>query len=151
MENTHYIKMENLKNGYCYKILARNAYVGVWISQMKAFMISRYKMGDYPFLFYEYHWDTNDAIHFPYGTAKPMAIIEKFPFKIKDDYTDEESKQISHYLDELEESNPITPGINTLQQRKQAAINWEKRLEAKRCLARELEQQGISCRLRKTV
>ena len=79
-----------------------------------------------------------------------MEIIEKFPFKIKDEYTDEESKQIIHYLDELEESNPVTPGINTLQQRKQAAINWEKRLEAKRCLARELEQQGISCRLRKT-
>ena len=63
MEDT-YIKMENLKNGYCYKILVRNAYVGVWITQMKAFMISRYKMGDYYYLFYEYHWDTNDAILF---------------------------------------------------------------------------------------
>ncbi len=30
-KNTDYLKMEHLKDGYCYKIYANNAYVGVWV------------------------------------------------------------------------------------------------------------------------
>ena len=36
-ESEDYLKMEGLKDGYGYKIWARNAYVGVWIECKKAF------------------------------------------------------------------------------------------------------------------
>ncbi|MDP2903165.1 MAG: hypothetical protein Q8N96_08660 [Methylovulum sp.] len=136
--------IENLKNGYCYKIFARNAYVGVWKENQKAFMISRYKMGANPFLFDECHWDTNDEKTFPFGTVKPIELIEKFPFELKENYIDSEEQQILSYLDALEENNSVIAGINTLQHRKQSAIRYEKKLEAKRRLAARLKRHGIS-------
>jgi hypothetical protein len=143
-DNTDYLKLENLNNGYCYKIFARNAYVGVWKENQKAFMISRYKMGANPFLFDEYHWDTNDEKNFPFGTVKPIELIEKFPFELKENYSDSEAQKILNYLDILEENNPVIPGINSIQHRKQSAIQWELKQEAKRKFAAWLKQQGIS-------
>ena len=143
-ENTDYLKIENLKDGSCYKIYARNAYVGVWNEKLKAFMISRYKVGGNPYLFHEYHWDTNDEKNFPFGTAKPLELIEKFPFELKENYIDKEEQKILNYLDELEENNPLIPGINSLQQRKQAAINFERRLKTKSRLAARLKKLGLT-------
>lgn len=70
--------MEELQNGYLYRINARNAEYGIWIEEDKAFMISRLKFG-YNFLFKEDHWDTG----FPYGTVKPIRLMWKPPFKVE--------------------------------------------------------------------
>ena len=120
--------MEDLKHGYCYKIYARNAYVGVWKEHEKGFMISRYKVGGNPYLFDEYHWDTHDEENFPFGTVKPFELIEAFPFELKEIYTDNEAREILNYLDELEEKNPVIQGINSLQHRKQSAIGFERKV-----------------------
>lgn len=142
--NTDYLKMDQLKHEYCYKIFARNAYVGVWKEPEKSFIISRYKVGGEPYLFDEYHWDTNNDENFPYGTVKPLELIEAFPFELKENYTDKEAQEILNYLDALEENNPLIPGINSLQHRKQSAIRYEKRLKAKSRLAARLKKLGIT-------
>ncbi len=126
MQNsTNYLKMKNLKDGYSYKIYARNAYIGVWIKEDSSFMISRYKCGRNPFVFYEFHWDSDER----YGTVKPLMLIEKFPFKIKENYNDDEENEILAFLDQLEVDNPIISGVNTLQDRKTSAKQFQIRLE----------------------
>ena len=75
----NYVKMEDLKGGYLYKIIARNAEYGIWIPERKSFAISRFKFGD-NYVFEEYHYDTGP----PYGTVKPLEEIEKSPFRPED-------------------------------------------------------------------
>ena len=70
-----YIKIEDLKNGYLYKIMARNASIGIWEERQKWFIISRFKFGT-NYIFSELHWDADE--HF--GTVKPLEEIEKSPF-----------------------------------------------------------------------
>jgi len=67
-----YIKMEDMKDGWLYRIDARNAVVGVWVEESKWFVISRHKFGQ-NFIHVEDHYDTGS----PYGTAKPIYRIEK--------------------------------------------------------------------------
>ena len=69
-----YIKMEDLKGGYLYKISARNANYGIWIPLRKSFAISRIKFRD-NFIFEEHHWDCES-----FATVKPLEEIEKSPF-----------------------------------------------------------------------
>jgi hypothetical protein len=126
-ESKDYLRMEDLKDNHSYKIYARNAYVGIWVESKKAFVISRYKVGPNPRLNYEYHWDTSEQ----FGTAKPLELIEKYPFEIKDDYDDYEEKEMLKYLDKLEENNPIINGDNSLQSRRTSAIKFEQRLSGK--------------------
>ena len=123
-KSTDYLKIPNLKNGYSYTIYARNAYVGIWDKTEKAFLISRYKVGSNPFLFREYHWDTGE----PYGTVKPLKLIEKSPFELTESVEENEKQRIMQYLDELEESNPVVAGVNSLQKRKISAIKFGQRL-----------------------
>lgn len=87
-----YLKMEDLKQGYLYRVVCRNADFGIWDSEQKGFVIRRIKFGDI-FLFTEYHWDTGA----PFGTAKPIAEIEKAPF---DNF--EQEQKILDYLFEAE-------------------------------------------------
>ena len=70
-----YLKVEELKDGYLYRILARNAMYGIWLEDKGAFLISRFKFGD-NYLFEEVHYDLSE--HF--GTARPLMEIEKIPF-----------------------------------------------------------------------
>ena len=129
-DSEDYLKTEDLKNGYGYKIWARNAYVGVWIESKKGFLISRYKVGPAPRLFVEYHWDTWTEDN-PTGTVKPLECIEKFPFELRGQYTDyneDEEALILEYIDKLEEKNPIVDGFNSLQDRKMSAIKFGERL-----------------------
>ena len=129
-ESEDYLKIKGLKDGYSYKIFASNAYVGVWIESEKGFLISRYKVGPNPFLRVEYHWNTWTEDE-PFGTVKPLELIEKFPFELRDkytDYDDDEETLITGYLDKLEEDNPIVSGFNSLQDRKMNAMKFGKRL-----------------------
>lgn len=79
MDNiSEYIKMENLRDGYLYRVVARNARYGIWIKEQSAFLICRVKLGP-PYLFEEYHYD----FHPNYGTAKPIEELEQAPFPIE--------------------------------------------------------------------
>lgn len=71
-----YIKLEDLKDGYLYKILARNAGYGIYCDG--GFYISRWKFGR-NYIFVEIHWDLSDS----FGTVKPLKEIEISPFSIK--------------------------------------------------------------------
>ncbi len=123
-DSEDYIKIANLKDNHSYKIYARNAYVGVWNKNNKGFLISRYKAGSNPYLFYESHWDIGE----PGGTVKPLALIEKCPFTIQENHIDRNNIEFLNYLNRLEEDNPIFDDINLLQERKHAAMAFERRL-----------------------
>lgn len=73
-----YLKIDQLKDDYLYKIIARNANYGIWIPQRKGFIISRIKFGN-NYLFEEYHWDCE-----AFATVQPLEEIEKSPFKSED-------------------------------------------------------------------
>ena len=70
----NYIKMEDLKAGYLYRISARNASYGIWIPARESFAISRIKFRD-NYIFEEHHWDCE-----AFATVKPLEEIEKSPF-----------------------------------------------------------------------
>ncbi len=127
-ETTSYIKIHQLKDGYTYKIYARHAYAGIWMKNKNGFLIARYKYGPEPYLFMEYHWDFYQRDLFDFlGTAKPIELIEKCPFKIKDDisdYSNDEEKAILKYLLEVEKNNPVVCGLDTAQQRKLEGIKF---------------------------
>lgn len=74
-DDVDYIKVEDLKEGYLYRIMARNADYGIWFPSEQGFVIRRLKF-DNVFTFTELHWDLSD--HF--GTAKPLLELEKSPF-----------------------------------------------------------------------
>lgn len=95
-----YLKVNELKNGYIYKIEARNASIGAWLESKKAFIISRWKFKS-NYLFLEYHWDIDDIL----GTAKPIEILEKFQFELKDySIEDRKNNEVLTYLDSLDET-----------------------------------------------
>jgi len=121
-ESTNYLTMESLVHGYSYKICARNAYVGVWHKGEKSFLISRYSIGNMPYLFNEYHWDHNESL----GTVKPIELIGKPPFEVKLtwEYNLNEARKTLDYLDDLEEKNLLIEGFNSLLDRKKQAINY---------------------------
>ena len=73
-----YINMEDLKDGYLYRIIGRNAQYGIWKSKTKGFIISRIKFGN-NYTFEEYHYDCE-----AFATAQPIKEIEKSPFNPKD-------------------------------------------------------------------
>lgn len=89
-EIKNYIPIKDLKDGYIYNIKARNANYGVWIEEKSAFMISRWKFNA-NYLFLEIHWDADELV----GTVKPIEILEKFKFQLK---------EILAYLDSLDDS-----------------------------------------------
>jgi len=70
-----YLKVDQLRNGYLYRIRARNAQIGIWHPPVGGFVISRFKFG-FNYLFVEIHWDL-DKWH---GTVQPIKILEKAPF-----------------------------------------------------------------------
>ena len=93
---TKYMKVEELKDGYLYRINARNANYGIWYGEKGAFVISRVKFTS-NYLFEEIHWDLNE--HF--GTVKPIEEIEKSPCEVKDIYTMDGS--VLKYLNKFED------------------------------------------------
>jgi len=73
-----YIKIEDLKDGWLYKIIARNASDGIWKAKSQGFIISRFKFGN-NFIFEEYHYDCEE-----FATAQPIEEVEQSPFNTKD-------------------------------------------------------------------
>ena len=95
-----YIKIEDLKPGWLYRIAARNSSHGIWLPQRNAFLISRVKFYD-NYLFEEYHYDTGA----PFGTVKPLEEIEQSPYdaaalnEIWEDVPGKEHKEYRGYPD----------------------------------------------------
>lgn len=93
-KHIEYLKIDQLKAGYLYKIKARNANYGIWLPQRQSFIISRVKFGD-NYLFEEYHWDCP-----AFATAKPLEEVEKSPFnaeKINIVYPEKNGKKTFGY------------------------------------------------------
>ena len=126
----YYLPIEELKNNHSYKILERNAYVGIWYSDDNGFWISRYKGSEKPWLFIEYHWDTGE----PTGTVKPIEHIERSPFSLPQqiDSGITTVDTVTQYLDKLEIQNPLIPGWNSLEDRKKSTLEFMERLRTKR-------------------
>ena len=72
------IKYEDLRQGFLYRINARNASYGIWIEDRGSFLISRVKFSD-NYLFEEFFRDELNL-----GTATPIEEIEKSPFVSED-------------------------------------------------------------------
>jgi len=68
------IPLEDCKDGWLYKIDARNAGIGIFNAKDKSFTIARRKFTS-TFLFDEFHWDTGA----PYGTARPTEELCEAP------------------------------------------------------------------------
>lgn len=129
--STDYLCMENLQAGMAYAIWARNAYVGVWMPQHQGFLISRYKLSLKPFLFIEYHWDIGE----PPGTAKPLRPLACCPLVLPSQIADrdaEHNQELCAWLDALETRYPACPGLNTVEERRQAAASWQRRQAERR-------------------
>jgi len=93
-----YLKIPELKDGYLYRIRARNGAFGVWVEQVKGFVLSRVKLGA-NFLFTEFHCDTG----VPFGTVFPLLEIEKSPFEGASDRPDFPLyDQVLEYLNSFE-------------------------------------------------
>jgi len=93
----NYIKIPDLKDGYLYKIIARNAGYGIWKARTKGFIISRIKFGD-NFIFEEYHYDCE-----AFATAQPLEEVEKSPFNTEDfvnDIIEAEGKKYIQFRNE---------------------------------------------------
>ena len=71
------ISINKLKDRYLYKIDARKSKLVIWIEEMGAFLVSRFKTG-YNILFDENHVDLSEG----FGTAWPMEEIEKVPIEV---------------------------------------------------------------------
>jgi hypothetical protein len=80
--NPTYIKLEDCKDGYLYKIFSRNLGYGVFNKNDNGFVGIRNKFGS-DYLFTEYHWDTGA----PFGTVHPKEEICKIPDSIIIDHT----------------------------------------------------------------
>ena len=86
-----YIKVEDLEEGWLYRIKARNADVGIWFPSEQGFVIRRRKF-DLIYTFVEIHWDLSPN----FGTVKPIERLELSPFE-KDDliYTRQGARYLS--------------------------------------------------------
>ena len=78
-EEERYLPLEECKKGGVYRLDSRNLSYGVYDGE-DGFIGLRYKFGD-TFLFTEYHWDTEN--HKPYGTVKPLKLMEMLPVGVK--------------------------------------------------------------------
>jgi len=74
-----YIETENLKHGYVYQIMARNARFGVWNEKKGEYLISRFKFHN-NFTFGEVYWNMKGDIILP-GAIKE---VQKCPYDVND-------------------------------------------------------------------
>jgi hypothetical protein len=110
----NYLKIEELKDLWLYKINARNGYVGIWVKEANGFLLPRLKFGHW-FVFMEYHYDLGAFAH---GTVKPIEEIEKCPFtgddlKLKritlengNKYWDYDDNTLKYLMERQEELKP---------------------------------------------
>lgn len=86
----NYISLNNCKDGYLYKIKARNSQLGIFSKKDSGFIISRKKF-TYNYLFIEYHWDLG---YEGFGTVKPLEELEKVKHMNKKEMLDFLNKKL---------------------------------------------------------
>lgn len=129
--STDYLGIAKMQAGMAYAIWARNAYVGIWLPDEQGFLLTRYKLAQAPVLFVEYHWDTGE----PFGTAKPLRLLEKCPFPALPDisYLDQiQNAALCVWLDDLETRHPPVPGWDSVGERRQSMAAWKHRQDRQR-------------------
>ena len=102
MDEQKYIKIEDCKVGYLYRIEARNGEVGIYSikhddsgDKYHIFTLSRHKFGS-NFLFPENHYD--DPC---YGTAQPLEELEKVPEDILKSEEEIQLKYLNNWTKKL--------------------------------------------------
>lgn len=111
-ECTHYLKLEDLKDGHAYLISTGHSDVGIWNAGKLSFLVVRQKANSV-FLRYEPHWDF--ALPLYNGIAKPLVELEcsnkAYPFPNQDGrysaIDPELVQQLIQYLIELTEKYPL--------------------------------------------
>lgn len=73
-KSNNYIKLDQCKDRFLYRIHSRNLEYGIYSEQKKGFIGIREKFGS-KYLFTEYHWDAGE----PYGTVKPQEELFIIP------------------------------------------------------------------------
>lgn len=98
------IAVKDCKEGFLYKLDARNAGYGIFIKNLcsngfcSEFIISRYKFGE-NFLFEEIHTEVSDD----FGTATPLEELGRAPFTLDQLRDSECSHEILDYLNMFED------------------------------------------------
>ena len=110
MKEIDYLKMPELKDGWLYRIHARNADLGIWFAGNESFVISRFKFGR-NFIFEEYHWDCES-----FATARPIRELERAPFDPSVDFSMEgvrypREKEGLGYLNEARHRFPLVKDL----------------------------------------
>jgi len=86
-----YIKVDDCKDGYLYKIYSRNLTYGIYSKQSGGFLGIRYKWNEY--LDVEYHMDTG-------GTVTPHEEIKECPMKdLKERYLIKMGMYPNYYIE----------------------------------------------------
>jgi hypothetical protein len=95
------IKIKDCKDGFLYRIDARNARVGIYDKEQLGFIISRHKFKD-NFLYVEYHWDvgTIKPELKQHGTAAPIEELGPTKLSFLPEMNDEEKLK---FLNQQEE------------------------------------------------
>jgi len=129
-KHKNYLKIDQLKAGYLYKIDARRAGFGIWLPQRESFITSRIKFGA-NLLSEECHYDCES-----YGTAYPLEEIERSPFDAKDiniiHYEENGNKyfgypnyeEILEYLNKFEPKEHFFELLSKEEQDEICAKNW---------------------------
>lgn len=81
------IKLSDCKDGYLYRIVARNSSIGIFDERQNGFVILRTKFND-TYLFVELHYEF-DIMN---GTAKPIEELDKSPF-VSEDFEEQHYKK----------------------------------------------------------
>jgi hypothetical protein len=95
------IKIEDCKDGFLYRIDARNARVGIYDKEQLGFIISRHKFKD-NFLYIEYHWDVGNFKPElkQHGTVVPLEELGPTKLSFPPEMNDEEKLK---FLNQQEE------------------------------------------------
>lgn len=126
-----YLKVEELKPYYTYRIHARNGRIGIWRPEGGDFVLRRTKFNDV-FTFGEIHWDLDK--HF--GTAQPLEELEKSPFEYGDfqrvtmtwdEYCGTYDKELPEWA-ELHEKVSVVPKENSILN---YLKGWEDKIDSK--------------------
>ena len=98
-DKENYLKPEELKKGYAYKVWARNFSIGVWDGK-KSIIGIRHKFGS-SFLDGEIHWDLDQN----FGTCKPYEEICEVTCEMHlDNFYQHPNKELFNFLKELKEN-----------------------------------------------
>ncbi len=124
-----YISLSDCKHGWLYEIMSRNLTMGVFRKDRNGFVGIREKLGDV-YLFVENHWDTGA----PFGTVKPLKLVEQCPIKKLDEFFQGEDRKIrenEQLFNWLKEKGGMPP----------AWVNRRKHLDDIRMLVKAMEHE----------